>query len=182
MGADFADLLVYSYLVFSGILRKIFQKDRIEHRLVNFFKNYKNFDQLCKDTASLIAEGNIVGWFQSRMEYGPRALGNRSIIGDPRNPEMQRKLNLKIKYREGFRPFAPSVLEEDIDRYFDLDRPTPYMLLVAPVKEERRNPLPAGHEEMELYKRLYHVRSDIPAITPQVVDWAVGGKRFWCVR
>jgi len=129
------------------------------------FKNYTNFDQLCGDTAALLTEGNVVGWFQGRMEYGPRALGNRSILGDPRNPEMQKKLNLKIKYREGFRPFAPSVLEEDIDNYFDLDRPTPYMLLVATVKADRRNPMPDGYEKMELYKRLYQLRSDIPAVT-----------------
>ena len=129
------------------------------------FKHYTDFDILCGDVAALLAEGNVVGWFQGKMEYGPRALGNRSILGDPRNPEMQKKLNLKIKYREGFRPFAPSVLEEDIDTYFDLDRPTPYMLLVAPVKESRRNPFPKRYKEMEMYERLYHLRSDIPAIT-----------------
>ncbi len=129
------------------------------------FNHYTDFHILCDDVAALLAEGNVVGWFQGKMEYGPRALGNRSILGDPRNPDMQKKLNLKIKYREGFRPFAPSVLEEDIDTYFDLDRPTPYMLLVAPVKESRRNPLPKGYEEMDMYERLYHIRSDIPAIT-----------------
>ena len=129
------------------------------------FNLYTDFDILCDYVAALLAEGNVVGWFQGKMEYGPRALGNRSILGDPRNPDMQKKLNLKIKYREGFRPFAPSVLEEDIDTYFDLDRPTPYMLLVAPVKESRRNPLPKGYKEMEIYERLYHLRSDIPAIT-----------------
>ena len=94
----------------------------------------------------------MIGWFQGRMEYGPRALGNRSILGDPRNPEMQKKLNLKIKYREGFRPFAPSVLEEDIQTYFDLDRPSPYMLLVAPVRAEKRIPLPKGYHEKALYE------------------------------
>jgi carbamoyltransferase len=99
------------------------------------------------------------------MEFGPRALGNRSILGDPRHPEMQKKLNLKIKYREGFRPFAPSVLEEDIQEYFDLAAPTPYMLLVAPVQEKRRNPLPDNYENLPLYDRLYHLRSDVPAIT-----------------
>ena len=77
----------------------------------------------------------VVGWFQGRMEFGPRALGNRSILGDARNPEMQKRLNLKIKFREGFRPFAPSVLEEDVAEYFELDRPSPYMLLVTPVRE-----------------------------------------------
>jgi carbamoyltransferase len=106
-----------------------------------------------------------VGWFQGRMEWGPRALGNRSILGDPRHPEMQKRLNLKIKYREGFRPFAPSVLMEECASYFDLDRPSPYMLLVAPVKEERRHPLPPGYDSLDLFDRLYHLRSDVPAIT-----------------
>ena len=106
-----------------------------------------------------------MGWFQGRMEFGPRALGNRSILGDARNPEMQKKLNLKIKYREGFRPFAPSVLEEDIDKYFDLDRQSPYMLLVAPIAEQGRVPLPQGYHEKPLYERLYFLRSDLPAIT-----------------
>src|SRR5437763_16586093 len=99
------------------------------------------------------------------MEYGPRALGNRSILGDARNPEMQKKLNLKIKYRAGFRPFAPSVLEEDIETYFELDRPSPYMLLVAPVRAEKRIPDPNGYHEKSLSTRLYFPRSDIPSIT-----------------
>ncbi len=129
------------------------------------FTEYAVFDQLCKDVAALLSEGHVVGWFQGRMEFGPRALGNRSILGDPRHPEMQKKLNLKVKYREGFRPFAPSVLEEDIEDYFDLDRPSPYMLLVAEVGAKRRKPLPDNYAESELYERLYHLRSDIPAIT-----------------
>jgi carbamoyltransferase len=99
------------------------------------------------------------------MEFGPRALGNRSILGDARNPEMQKKLNLKIKYREGFRPFAPSVLKEDIGEYFELDRESPYMLLVAPIREDKKNPLPEGYHEQPLYERLYFLRSDLPAIT-----------------
>jgi carbamoyltransferase len=99
------------------------------------------------------------------MEYGPRALGNRSILGDPRHPQMQKRLNLKIKYREGFRPFAPSVLEEDIDEYFELNRSSPYMTLVAPVQKKRRNPLPENYAKMGMYERLYHLRSDIPAVT-----------------
>ena len=128
-------------------------------------KYYKDFKELSQDVAKLLSAGNVVGWFQGRMEYGPRALGNRSILGDARNPEMQKTMNLKIKYREGFRPFAPSVLEEDIKEYFDLDRPSPYMLLVIPVKEERRKPLPKGHAGKKLYERLYYLRSDVPAIT-----------------
>jgi carbamoyltransferase len=128
-------------------------------------RQYEDFDLLCRDVAVLLAEGQVVGWFQGRMEWGPRALGNRSILADPRNPEMQRKLNLKIKYREGFRPFAPSVLAEDAATYFELDKPSPYMLLVAPVRMEHRKPLPERYEDMKLYERLYHIRSDIPAIT-----------------
>jgi carbamoyltransferase len=129
------------------------------------YNHYNNFDDLVMEVASLLADGKVVGWFQGRMEYGPRALGNRSILGDARNPEMQKKMNLKIKYREGFRPFAPSVLEEDIQTYFDLDRPSPYMLLVIPVKENRRSALPDGYHGLPLYDRLYVLRSDIPAVT-----------------
>jgi carbamoyltransferase len=129
------------------------------------YQHYPDFDDLIREVAQLLAQGQVVGWFQGRMEWGPRALGNRSILGDPRHPEMQKRLNLKIKYREGFRPFAPSVLYEEAATYFELDRPSPYMLLVAPVKEERRNPLPPGYDQLELFDRLYHLRSDVPAIT-----------------
>lgn len=128
-------------------------------------RHFDDFPTLCSEVAGHLADGNAVGWFQGRMEFGPRALGNRSILGDPRHPEMQRKLNLKIKYREGFRPFAPSVMEEEISHYFDLDRPSPYMLIVAPVAESRRLDLPKGYDRMSMYDRLYVQRSDIPAIT-----------------
>jgi carbamoyltransferase len=129
------------------------------------FKHFEEFDDLSKTVCDLLAQGNVVGWFQGRMEYGPRALGNRTILGDPRNPEMQKKLNLKIKYREGFRPFAPSVMEEAISEYFDIDRPSPYMLLVAPVRESHQMPLPEGYNSLGMWDRLYVQRSDIPAIT-----------------
>jgi carbamoyltransferase len=129
------------------------------------YRYFENIESLVKSVTPLLAQGNVVGWFQGRMEYGPRALGNRSILGDSRNPEMQKKMNLKIKYREGFRPFAPSVLEEDIQSYFDLDRPSPYMLLVIPVNEDRRSNLPEGYANLPLYERLYVLRSDIPAVT-----------------
>jgi carbamoyltransferase len=129
------------------------------------YDHFENFDELTKEVASHLAAGKVIGWFQGRMEYGPRALGNRSILGDARNPEMQKKMNLKIKFREGFRPFAPSVLEEDIQNYFVLDRPSPYMLLVIPVKKERWNPLPENYHALSLYDRLYHLRSDIPSVT-----------------
>ena len=129
------------------------------------YEHFEDFNALTAMVAKKIAEGNVVGWFQGRMEYGPRALGNRSILGDARNPEMQKKMNLKIKYREGFRPFAPTVLEEDIQDYFDIENPSPYMLYVVPVKQERRKSFPKNYREMGLYERLYHPRSDIPAIT-----------------
>jgi carbamoyltransferase len=129
------------------------------------YRYYDDFEELIRETAGLMASGNVVGWFQGRMEYGPRALGNRSILGDARSPEMQKKMNLKIKYREGFRPFAPSVLEEDIQEFFDLDRPSPYMLLVIPVRESRKNPVPENYGKLPLYERLYYQRSDVPAIT-----------------
>jgi len=138
---------------------------RLARRMNAPHTHYPDFDELCREVARLLDEGSVVGWFQGRMEYGPRALGNRSILGDARNPEMQKKLNLKIKYREGFRPFAPSVLIEDAPEYFDLDRASPYMLLVAPVAEQRRNPVPGDYASLPLFKRLYVLRSDIPAVT-----------------
>lgn len=129
------------------------------------YTHYDNFDALTKKVAAELADGKVIGWFQGRMEYGPRALGSRSILGDARNPEMQKKMNLKIKYREGFRPFAPSVLEEYIDEYFDLDRPSPYMLLVTPVQPKRWNKVPENYNDLALYDRLYFLRSDIPSVT-----------------
>jgi len=129
------------------------------------YKKYDSFSELTKNIASKIAEGNVVGWFQGRMEFGPRALGSRSILGDARNPEMQKKLNLKIKYREGFRPFAPSVLVEDVHDYFDLETDSPYMLIVAPVKENRRNKLPDNYHDLPFWEKLYYKRSDIQSIT-----------------
>lgn len=125
----------------------------------------ESFDVLATKVAGLIAEGNVVGWFQGRMEFGPRALGNRSILGDARNEEMQKKLNLKIKYREGFRPFAPSVLAEDAKAYFDLDGSSPYMLLVAPITQQRRKQLPENYNSLPLFDRLYTPRSDLQSIT-----------------
>jgi carbamoyltransferase len=126
---------------------------------------FAEFGELSKNIAQLLVDGQIIGWFQGRMEWGPRALGARSILGDPRHPEMQKRLNLKIKYREGFRPFAPSVLAEDIEEYFDLKTPSPYMLFVAPVQKYRCTQLPANYYSLSMYDRLYHLRSDLPAIT-----------------
>ncbi|MCF0043356.1 carbamoyltransferase family protein [Dyadobacter fanqingshengii] len=129
------------------------------------YTHYDNFKELAGDAAKLLSEGNVVGWIQGRMEFGPRALGGRSILGDPRNAEMQKKLNLKIKYRESFRPFAPSVLAEDCAEYFDYDGISPYMLLVHPVAEGRRKPVPANYGAMDLREKLYFERSDLPSIT-----------------
>ena len=128
-------------------------------------EEYRDFSELADKTAELLADGNVIGWFQGRMEFGPRALGARSILGDARNSEMQKKLNLKIKYREGFRPFAPSVLAEDAAKYFELEGVSPYMLLVQPVRPERRKALPTNYEELPLMDKLYFLRSDLPSIT-----------------
>ncbi|HEX5438098.1 MAG TPA: carbamoyltransferase [Gemmatimonadaceae bacterium] len=121
--------------------------------------------ELIERTATLLAQGNVVGWFAGRMEFGPRALGARSILGDPRNPAMQRTMNLKIKFRESFRPFAPSVLRERVADYFEMDEASPYMLLVAPVRPERRCPPPSGDGAPWGIERLNQPRSDIPAVT-----------------
>jgi carbamoyltransferase len=158
---------------------------RVLKKYETVYSLYDDFDELCERIAEEIVNGKVVGWFQGRMEFGPRALGNRSIIGDPRHPEMQKRINLKIKYREGFRPFAPSVLEEDIGEYFQLDTPSPYMLLVAPVKLSRQIPYPESHQVWDMYRRLYHLRSDIPAVTH--VDYSARiqsvnrntNKRYW---
>ena len=129
------------------------------------FHKPSTFDEVAQFTAQKIADGKVIGWFQDRMEFGPRALGNRSILGDARNPDMQKKLNLKIKYREGFRPFAPSVLAEEAHNYFDLEVDSPYMLLVAPVKESRRKKIPENYFKLPLWDRLYTERSDIQSVT-----------------
>ncbi len=129
------------------------------------FEYFPDENALVEKVAGLIAGGNIIGWHQGRMEFGPRALGARSIIADVRNPEMQKKLNLKIKYREGFRPFAPIVLAEDVSEYFEHDGVSPYMLIVKPVKKKRQIPYPANFNSKELLDKLYFVRSDMPAIT-----------------
>jgi carbamoyltransferase len=112
-----------------------------------------------------LAAGKVVGWFQGRMEFGPRALGGRSIIGDARNPQMQSVMNLKIKYRESFRPFAPTVLRERVSDYFEMDTSSPYMLLVAPVQEARRMPMTEEQKALWGIDLLNVPRSDIPAAT-----------------
>jgi carbamoyltransferase len=122
-------------------------------------------DDLLKKVANLIASEKVIGWFNGRMEFGPRALGSRSILGDPRSPKMQAQMNLKIKFREGFRPFAPSVLRDRVQDYFEMDCESPYMLLVAPVREERCIPMSKEHQNLWGIDQLNVQRSDIPAIT-----------------
>jgi carbamoyltransferase len=134
-------------------------------KLKAVYQKMENFDELCRQTADLLDKGNVVGWFQGRMEFGPRSLGNRSILGDARNAEMQKKLNLKIKYREGFRPFAPSVLYECAKDFFELDCVSPYMLLIADVNKGRRKQLPDDYYDLDLWDRLYYQRSDVQSIT-----------------
>jgi len=137
-------------------IRRMLEEKRIRHVRLND-------EELLERTTELLGTGQIIGWFQGRMEFGPRALGNRSILADARNKEMQQKINLKIKFREGFRPFAPSVLEDQANRYFELDEVSPYMLLVCPVK----NRIAMTQEQMNLpwLERLKVPRSDIPAVT-----------------
>ena len=148
LGPEFSDLEIKTYL----------EQNHIP------FKELDG-ETLIRTASDLLASEKVVGWFQGRMEFGPRALGNRSILGDARSPQMQSTFNLKIKFRESFRPFAPSVLEERISDYFELDRPSPYMLLVADVKKDRRRPLSDSEKNLTGFDQLKVARSDIPAIT-----------------
>ncbi len=122
-------------------------------------------DALIAECARALADGKAVGWFQGRMEFGPRALGGRSILGDARSPTMQSVLNLKVKYRESFRPFAPSVLREDVADWFEIDHDSPYMLLVADVVERRRKAMTPEQQALFGIEKLNVPRSDIPAVT-----------------
>jgi len=129
------------------------------------FLEYKDYHELCNSIAKLLTQGKVVGWMNGRMEFGPRALGNRSILGDPRDVEMQKKLNLKIKYRESFRPFAPAVLAEDYSEFFNQTKPSPYMLMVHDLLPVRREILPTDYNSLSIREKLYTKRSDLPAIT-----------------
>src|SRR2546430_575082 len=144
-----------------------FANDEVEEFLLTSGARYRRVERaaLAEDVARLLADEKIVGWFQGRMEFGPRALGARSILGDPRSPRMQSQMNLKIKFRESFRPFAPSVLRERVGDYFELDCDSPYMLLVAPVREELRRGMTVEEEKLFGIEKLNVPRSDIPAVT-----------------
>jgi carbamoyltransferase len=150
-----------------SLLGPEFSNDEAVDQLAQFGAVYRRVsgDELYSVTADILSQEKVIGWFQGKMEFGPRALGNRSIIGDPRSKEMQANMNLKIKFRESFRPFAPAVLREDVSKYFDLDYDSPYMLLVAPVKEERRVKMSADQEKLFGIAKLNVAKSDLPAIT-----------------
>lgn len=149
----------------SSLLGPSYSNDYIEKFLTESNISYRQFDDktIVKEVADLITQNKVIGWFQGRIEFGPRALGARSIIGDARNPDMQSKMNLKIKYRESFRPFAPTVLREKANEWFDLNCDSPYMLLVAPVKEEKR--ISASGNNGIGFEKLKSLRSAIPAVT-----------------
>ena len=144
-----------------------FTKDEIKKFLDENDYAYREYmeEDICEEVAKRLEMGEVIGWFQGSMEFGPRALGMRSIIGDARNPEMQMKMNLKIKYRESFRPFAPSVLLENVSEWFEHDKESPYMLMVAPVKEEIRIPMTDKQKNFFGIDKLNMPRSSIPAIT-----------------
>jgi carbamoyltransferase len=144
-----------------------FSQAEIENRLRKAGARFSSLptDAMVDATALALAHGKAVGWFQGRMEFGPRALGNRSIVADPRNPTMQKILNLKVKYRESFRPFAPSILREQLESWFDLDVDSPYMLLVAPVTRQHMKPMTAAEQALFGIDKLNVARSDIPAVT-----------------
>jgi carbamoyltransferase len=144
-----------------------YSAEEIEEYLVGQGASYRRLDEgeLLRTVAAHLADEKIVGWFSGRMEFGPRALGARSILGDPRSSRMQAQMNLKIKFRESFRPFAPSVLRERVADYFDMDCDSPYMLLVAPIAEERQIPMSDTQKHLWGIEQLNVVRSDIPAVT-----------------
>ena len=148
-------------------LGKQFTNDDIKSYLESIGGKYVEMDdeQLMPKLAEILASENVVGWFNGRMEFGPRALGGRSIIGDPRSPKMQSVMNLKIKYRESFRPFAPAIKAERVSEWFEIDRKSPYMLLVAPVLEEKRLAMTEEQEQLFGVEKLNIPRSEIPAIT-----------------
>jgi carbamoyltransferase len=151
----------------ASLLGPSFTPEEVRTQLKNsgaVFHELSDADLFSKVT-ELLAQDKVLGWCQGRMEFGPRALGNRSIIGDARSTAMQAKMNLQIKFRESFRPFAPAVLREDVSEYFDISYDSPYMLLVAPVKDSRRIPMTAEQESLFGIEKLNVPKSDIPAVT-----------------
>ena len=150
-----------------GYLGPSFPQAEIERRLTAAGAKFAVLgeDEMIETTAQALAAQKAVGWFQGRMEFGPRSLGARSILGDPRSPDMQKNLNLKVKYRESFRPFAPAVLREDVSEWFDLTSDSPYMLVVADVREGKRRHMTADEQALFGIDKLNVPRSEIPAVT-----------------
>jgi len=148
LGPEYSDTEIQEYLDSVGAVYTVLARD----------------EMICR-TARLLAEEKVIGWFQGRMEFGPRALGARSILGDPRSRRMQSIMNLKVKFRESFRPFAPSVLRHRVSDYFEMDSDSPYMLLVAPVREDRQLPMTSEQQGLFGIDKLNVPRSDIPAVT-----------------
>ncbi len=150
-----------------------FSSEEVAKRLTNLNAKFQvlSTEEIIEATAQGLAEGKVVGWSQGRMEFGPRSLGGRSILGDPRSAEMQKIMNLKIKFRESFRPFAPSVLREDVNNWFDLEEDSPYMLIVAHVKDEKRYKMTEAEQALFGIDKLNIARSTIPAVTH--VDYSV---------
>jgi carbamoyltransferase len=144
-----------------------FSQTEIENELKSLGANYEIYDYeaIIDKTSNFLSSEKIIGWFQGRMEFGPRALGCRSILGDPRSENMQKNLNLKIKYRESFRPFAPSILKEDLSNWFDLNVESPYMLLVANINNEKKIEIKEDEKKLFGIDKLNINRSKIPAVT-----------------
>ena len=144
-----------------------YNQDEIENELKSLGANYEilSYKNLIDKTAKLISNEKAIGWFQGRMEFGPRALGGRSILADPRSDRMQKNLNLKVKYRESFRPFAPSILREDLSSWFDLDLDSPYMLLVSDINKEKKIEMTEDQKKLFGIEKLNIKRSEIPAVT-----------------
>jgi len=144
-----------------------YEQDTIEAELTKCGAKFESVSEgeMIEQTAQALADGKAIGWFQDRMEFGPRSLGGRSILGDPRSEQMQKTLNLKVKYRESFRPFAPSVLREDVSDWFEADYDSPYMLLVDDVKKDKRIEMTQKEESLFGIDKLNIKRSSIPAVT-----------------
>jgi len=144
-----------------------FSQDEIEKDLIKAGAKFKTlkYDELIEKSAEFLSKEKALGWFQGRMEFGPRALGARSILGDPRSDKMQKNLNLKVKYRESFRPFAPSVLREDLSKWFDMNVDSPYMLLVAEINLKKKIEMTSEQKKLFGIDKLNIKRSKIPAVT-----------------
>jgi carbamoyltransferase len=144
-----------------------YEQSEIERRLTASGARFRTLPmpELCETVVDALVAEKAIGWFQGRMEFGPRSLGNRSILGDPRSPTMQKTLNLRVKYRESFRPFAPAVLAEDVADWFEHEGPSPYMLFVADVRSERRRTMSQAQNALFGIDKLNVARSDIPAVT-----------------